>query len=329
MPAFGVLAQVGGGTLLLNQQIANTRDGGNHPHLIDYYVPVGTVSSAMVCLHGGTGSKESFANQLHIMFGTTPTQTNTNWALLNYWNCVAVFPQGQAMTGVVTAENPTGISTVSADHPNGIACWNQYDMNSGVDDVQFLKDLSTHLIAVYGAIARNICGHSAGGFMTQRMWYEAPTYYAHYCCASGCVGINQPTTLPATRQPMHMQFGNDDDILAVLDSVGVNHFFDDTFTQVATNVNRAGYNFPHQSIRVSGWKSLVDRALAISGETVTQGAGVDTVMAGSGGTMTTWTYNTGKLVLRRLAGVGHEITDHQTVLGKRMFNQWMAWIISV
>jgi poly(3-hydroxybutyrate) depolymerase len=202
-------------------------------------------------------------------------------------------------------------------------------MNSGADDVQFLKDVNTYLIATYGVIGRTLVGHSAGGFMVQRMWIESGSTYGHYCSASGCVPYSlRNAAMPGTVRPIHMQVGNDDPILAVLDSVGANHFFDDTYTQVLTNVNRAGYNFPLQSVRVSFWRTLVDRALAVSAETVVAGDGVDTTMTGNGQTMTTWTYNSGAFVLRRLAGVGHDISEQNTAMGHNIFNQWMAFVIS-
>lgn len=327
------------GTLLLNQQIANSRygtgaqtdtDAALHPHLIDFYIPW-RVRRGAVVLHGGVVTKESIALQLSIISGASPTVSNTNWGLLGGTNDVVVaIPQGQHLDGTVNSLNPTGITTVSGPFPNGIACWRQYDMNSGADDKQMLIDLSAHMVATYSIGIPMLCGHSAGGFMAQVMWYESPTTFSHYCGSGGCVPIAlNGAAMPSPVRPSMFQFGDGDTILAVRDgSAGVgSHYYENTFTQVSTNVNRAGYNFPLQSIRISGWKSTVDRALGLYATTALQADGVVTTMAVSGDSMTTWTYGT--QVLRKLDVCPHGVIEQAAATGINLFSEWMTFAITV
>lgn len=324
------------GTLLLNQQIANSRygtgaqtdtDAALHPHLIDFYIPRGPVARAAVVLPGGLATKESIALQLGLIGGASPTTVNTNWGVMGDW--VVACPAGQHMDGTVNSLNPTGINTESIPLPNGISCWRQYDMNSGADDKQFLIDLAAHLVATYGVPAPMLCGHSAGGFMAQVMWYEAPTAYGHYAASGGCVPIAlSGAAMPGTVRPLMMQFGDDDTILAVRDgSAGAgSHFYEDTFTQVASNVNKAGYNWPSQSIRVGGWKSYVDRVQAIYSVTPVQGDGVVTTMAGNGRSMTTWQH--GVIKLRKLDGCPHGVIEQAAATSLNLFGEWRAFALA-
>lgn len=315
-----ILAQSNPGTVVLNQAIPNTRDGGNHPHLVDIYIPV-SYDEALVCLHGGTGTKENFARNLRITSGEVPSVANVRWTSVNRIGALLVVPQGQHCNlGNAGPWNPQGANTVSETYPNGVATWSNWNMWSGADDPQFLKDLSTWLAATYpAATKRALCGHSNGGMMAHRMWYEAQASYTHYCTLSGPAPHYLSTIpAPATGAPFFMQFGAKDTNLGILDGLAGPgpHFYEEQYAGSLETLSVADYNYPLMGRYVGALRQLQVQVTAIGGGTIDAGDGAVTATSGTpAGTRTDWIYWLGKVHLRLLSEAGHDLTSHQNQNG--------------
>jgi poly(3-hydroxybutyrate) depolymerase len=114
---------------------------------------------AVVFLHGGGGTKKQFAQQLQ----------GDDWERLLIDNkALAVFPQGQAIAAAPRATT-----------------WSNHVMTSGVDDVAFLRDLVRHIAHRYGVSRFYLAGHSNGGMMAGRVFYELPALFEGYVMISG------------------------------------------------------------------------------------------------------------------------------------------------
>lgn len=317
-----MLATANAGTVVLNQLIPNTRDGGTHPHRVDILVPQ-VYDRFVVCMHGGGGKKERFARNLGVVTSQTITRATVSWAGLNNRQAIAVFPQGQACLGIASEWNPGGIDTRSTTNPEGVATWSNHVMWSGADDPQFLKDLSTWLQAQYPAAAakRVLAGHSNGGMMVNRAWYEFPDSYTHYCSAAGPASIKlADDPMPATVRPFFMQIGDQDDLIGILDGrAGVgNHFEDDEWLQQEEHIARADVDFPALTSWVGELVQMQRRLTAIGGGAL--GDGVESLASGAG-TVTKWTKALAKIVLHRLSNATHEVTSLAAADGN-LFVKW-------
>jgi poly(3-hydroxybutyrate) depolymerase len=128
------------------------------PHRFDVYRAPGA-QVAVVFLHGGGGTKKQFAQQLQ----------GDDWERLLIDNkALAVFPQGQAIAAAPRATT-----------------WSNHVMTSGVDDVAFLRDLVRHIAHRYGVSRFYLAGHSNGGMMAGRVFYELPALFEGYVMISG------------------------------------------------------------------------------------------------------------------------------------------------
>lgn len=143
------------------------------PHAIDFYIS-SNAQYAMIFLHGGGGKKEGFANNLGIKNDSTTSNYDASasgqeWLINN--KVMAVFPQGQYVAGAPLATT-----------------WNNYVMDSGVDDVAFLQALVA-AIQADSSLPRvtkyYLVGHSNGGMMTNRMWCESPNTFAAFGSLAG------------------------------------------------------------------------------------------------------------------------------------------------
>lgn len=220
------LAYITPGTVYANQLIPKSVGGGTWPHRVDIYVPRRAPIRALVSLHGGGGTKAAHANSLRVLLRRTqnPTPLDVRWEMLEFWRCIAVFPQGQAClaeNAVDNPFNPNGVDTRSDKYPNGVATWGPAHMYSGADDMSFLVDLHTYLLDTFATLGSNsihLAGHSNGGMMTQRMWREMPVYRCHACISGPAprMFIDQPYE-PSTLRPLWMQFGSMDEILGIRD----------------------------------------------------------------------------------------------------------------
>ena len=138
------------------------------PHTFDVFAPTAP-SQGMVFLHGGGGQKEGTEASLNVTLG---------WAEDN--GVLLAFPQGQSLQ---SCRRP----------PCKAFTWNNYVMDSGQDDIGFLRALAARLrgagapaaapaaattatAAAFPALppgARlTLAGHSNGGMMANRVWCE-------------------------------------------------------------------------------------------------------------------------------------------------------------
>lgn len=177
-----------------------------YPHAIDMYIP-SNAQAAVIFLHGGGGKKEGLAADLGIKNDSTGTNfnlTNAGQTWLINEKVMAIFPQGQTLSGY-----------------NGWT-WNNYVMVSGQDDVAFLKALVAAIKADTSLPAVTkfyLVGHSNGGMMANRMWCESPTTFDAYGALAGPPSNHlDPSTgdhpcAPTTVRPYIGIIGNMDRVL--------------------------------------------------------------------------------------------------------------------
>lgn len=324
------------GTMLLNQQIPNTRYGTPqqqpydkplHDNLIDIYEPPGTINLAMTMLHGGGASKGQYAASLTIISGPQTLDT-VNWPALMQVGAAAWFIQGMHCTPANAGPwNPNGVDTVSAQYPNGIAGWSNRAYWSGNDDPQLLVDIAIAQSQRYSNVFKVLCGHSEGGMMMQRAWYEhAAGGFNCYCGSSSPVNsyyLGNPA-LPAVPKPMRTQFGLQDDNIGIAGG----HFFDPTWvggknptkSQAQTPVLSIG-DFAQLQTRVNAYNTFHSRPA----ETVREGDGVTAPCAV--GTVTTWTYCGGAMQMLVYSNATHSTKTQQACAHKRMFTDFAVFAL--
>lgn len=191
--------------LLLNQTLTG------FPHKIDLYVPKNP-TRVVIFLHGGGGSKEGIANSIGLISGDTPTFGTVNWSALESRGIVAVVPQGQNLASAPNA--PT---------------WSNYVMDSGVDDVAFLKALVKKVHDDYGSsVPVSVVGHSNGAMMANRMWCEQPDTFNVVVALAGPASEHFLTNAcnPGTPKPYLGIVGDNDDVL----QASTNNWTDTTWT---------------------------------------------------------------------------------------------------
>lgn len=169
------------------------------PHAFDVY-RASNADKAIIFLHGGDATKEFAAYKLGVK---TNLDTNSyivaDESLILGNKVIAVFPQGQTL------------------RPNSAYTWNNYVMNSGEDDMQFLRDLVAHIRAQYHINFVVLAGHSNGGMMTNRVWCEEPELFDAYVAFSGPPSehfLSHSTPCdPADRKPILNVVGSRDSVL--------------------------------------------------------------------------------------------------------------------
>jgi hypothetical protein len=322
------------GTLYTNVQIPNSISGGVWPHLIDIYIPTtfnGIVST--VILHGGGGNKLQVSLSLGILVGAPAKPQNVNWSLLDTWKGMVVIPQGQWCTGVVNDWNPNGVNSVSPSHPYGIPTWSNHFMWSQADDLDFLSDLSDYIVNTYGTQRPTIAGHSSGGIMAHRMWYEKPTKYGRYIGSSApAASYYDGLPAPTLARPFLTQFGRMDTTLDINGGPAGpgDHFFDPWWYQNPTHVTVEDVTFPSKWIgdfrqlptRVNAYNSYNN----LPSEVVNAADGAVTPIPI--GTQTTWSYSKGYNMLQLYSDADHQVSSHQAVTKKHKYSVWMGWVYS-
>lgn len=349
-----MLLQVnGGGSVALDVLIPNTRDGGYHPHRVDVYVPAGAPVRSMVCLHGGTGNKRQQAYYMGFLLKYIPTGSfsaaNVHWRWLQAFNCIAVFPQGQACAGPnmpysVDASgnallrwptggnpwNPGDINTINAQFPQGQTGWSNWFEWSGADDPQFLKDLNTWVSNTYGITHSTLSGHSSGGFMTKRAWFEFPTTFAHYITWAGpAAGYFANTPVPRALGKMLCIQGYLDQTVGCLDYYDptISHLYDDVWLQDPTHVTRNDYAYPNRAQNHGDWPLLIARAQAAAGVTPQQSDKV--VSQVHIGERWDFKYDNGNQWWVVLTGATHDFKSITQALGKgSLFISAMGWVLA-
>lgn len=313
------------GQIIKDVQIPNLVDGGLWPHKVDLYVPFTTIQGALICLHGGGGTKVFFARSLGLLRAGRPQKASAvRWQSLVTAGLVFAFPQGQPPLGRVNPFNPNGIDTRTPSYPDGVNAWANYDMYSDYDDAEFLEDLGAYLQDTYSINGVNLAGHSAGGIMVQRMWREASHERANwrrFISLAGPRAFAQTLTDSPHKRPLLLQVGTAD---PNLNNTTVGMFVDEW---VSTNVGRVFYQplGPRRLGMFNDLQSTVDlynTANSRPPETVAQGDGVVS------GDITSWTYGGGKITLQHFDGVGHKPPMFWRDMLLRTFTNWIVWAAS-
>lgn len=229
-----MLCGVGPGTLVRNMRVPDsTQPGINHPHTVDVFVPPGALLDVFVLLHGAGGTKERFARSAGVLKSATVASRYVDWDFLATLQVAAVFPMGQRCTGNQGPFNPYGINTVTDKQPDGVRTWSNRVMWSGANDLQFLRDLVTVLTGMFPNIRTTLAGHSNGGMMAQRTWYEEPTLFDCFASIAGPAAIDYDPVygtlpLPTIKRPFYEQIGEQDNninTIAAPDGVFSDRYF--------------------------------------------------------------------------------------------------------
>ncbi len=329
------------GTLLLDQSIPNLGAGGNWASTCDIYIPDGTVTRCCTWLHGGGGDKDLFARSLGIMKGGVPyTAAKVSWDMLAKYQTIAVIPRGQYCSGVTNAWNPLGADVTAGGTKPPNRMWSNRFTWSQQNDVGMLSDLRDMINSSYPGLLHGLAGHSLGGMMTKRCWYELPAKYSKFATISGpAPNYYAGVAMPGTVQPMLAIQGGHDTNLDVFDGpLGPgSHFFDAAWIQrsesytVANVAVPPGYyhgEFEHFKLRVAAYNT----AHGLGAETVRpDGAKVQGVKVG---VAHYWSHCGNQQVLREYDEAGHQIIRRngidgyalQQVTGRRVFAEIMTFM---
>jgi hypothetical protein len=260
------------------------------PHLCDVYVPQNTVSRAFIAMGGAGDTKEHYAFLLNLCNTNPPTQTTCNWTLINYAQSVMIIPQAQVCNGHESPTNvdqPPNITnnytqgnliagppflnaSGSTAGPLGTTTWNNGYMQSGWADLQgpygstgvaagFIYDCYTYfnsapIISGYQMpVIPHFClaGHSNGGFMTERWYYEGADIFQFYFVTSGpLAGLlsADPVSAANYHRPFWAQFGALDNVVGIINSgrtgadtspgpYGAYNFFNSTWLEPNSEVS--------------------------------------------------------------------------------------------
>lgn len=332
--------------LQTNIQIPNTRygtvsaqagDEANHPHLCDVYKPGGVIRAVMVALHGGGGDKTQYAGSLGVLKGDPPSYSKVNWGLLEQARCALIVPQGQHCSGVnalwgagSNPWNPNDVDTPAAK------VWSSRVIWSGVDDVQFLRDMAGWIISTFGSDkTRVLVGHSAGGMMVCRMWYEhvsLATGYHAYCSSSSTPSAyfrDTAPTPPIDARPFAVEFGAQD---ANLGFAPDGTHFDDATLYLTANPTPAWVSWPSPPALMGAIQTHQARVDAynaqhsLSSETITTGNGTTTPAAS--GTKTDWTNSNGQMRMRLDSDADHSNANQQAATGQKQLASWALFAVA-
>ena len=280
----------GGGQPAVTVQANRTL--GAWPHKFDVYSVEGA-TEALVFLHGGGGTKEYSAYQL----GLKKTQDGANYAVadgqvLIDHKAIAVFPQGQTIDAA----------------PN-VPTWNNYAMDSGENDVQFLRELADHIKAQYKVSKVCIAGHSNGGMMVNRMWCEAPEVFDAYVAISGPPSehfLSTPCN-PSEIKPLLSIVGSADAVLQNTDWEAQTWTIDPLLTLTPAFVD---------PVLIGDRYFLPSRVTESCAETVGAGDADATTV----GNLTTWSFCGGTVQLIRIEGANHPVESLEARSGRSLLD---------
>ena len=248
------------------------------PHEIDIYKPTGA-TKAVVFLHGGGGQNHAVAYQLGLnSANANPSVSTVNWSWLQANKTIMIFPQGQTASG-------------------NAYTWSNRVMTSGQDDVAFLQALAAYIKTTFPFIVEvDIAGHSNGGMMVNRMWYESPGTFRSHVSFSGPASkyYYDNVVTPSVFKPYFSVIGELDNILRV-----TNNWDATLWTQ------NPAFNTPSTiETRWHGeWRNYVAKMGAAIAVTPVDG---DKVVVGS---IETWTNAGGKYKLKHVLNGGHSIAS--------------------
>lgn len=335
--ALTLLASFAPGALQTNIQIPNTRfgtvdatpaDEADHPHQVDVYRPEGEIRCVMVALHGGGGNKTQYAASLGVLRGDPPTYAKINWALLEKAKCALIVPTGQRCTGVDAAwgagNNPWNPDDV--DPAGDVRLWSSGVFWSGYDDPQFLRDCVAYILDQFGSTPKRVLvGHSAGGMMVHRMWWEhdpAAGYDCYFTSSATPSMAYSGATAPVDAMPCGAIFGANDVNLGI-DGGNIGA----ATLELTVNPTTAWTSWPDppqlmgplvaQQARVDAYNTQH----SLAPETVDEVDGV-TVAAGGTGTRTDWNNSDGNMLTRELSDADHSNTSQQDARGQKQIIEW-------
>lgn len=274
------------------------------PHDVDLYIPAGA-TRAIVFLHGGTGRNYALAATLGLNLNVSgldpapPTSTTVDWAWLRANKVIAVFPQGQVAPR--TADATT---------------WSNWAMNSGQDDVAFLRALASYLRSTFSITKLGLSGHSMGGTMTNRMWCESPATFDAYVAIAGPASAHYLDAAtpcrPTTVQPYMSIIGSDDNVMRDQDWTA------ERWTILPLLSESPGFINPD----VWGeWNHLPERvqqrcngsAPALDAKTTADSTEI-------------WTACSGSIVQWRILGADHGINGMESIRRKRMVDAVASFV---
>lgn len=261
-----------------------------HPHAVQAYRPKGA-TRAIVFLHGGGGTQHAIAYQMGLKttLEAAPTMDTVNWSALASAGVIAVFPQGQAVTG-------------------NARTWRNHTMDSGQDDMAFLASLAAELRRRYGITQVALAGHSMGGAMVQRVWCEAPTTFQSYVSFAGpasarYLNTQTPCSLGG-RAPYLGMFGDEDTVIT-----GAWEAQTWLVSPAVVALQPAGFVNP---LMAGEWQNFQTRTQAMCGEA----PGARTVE----GRADRWQACGGRLQVALGKGAGHDIASISAALGRPAFD---------
>jgi len=262
-----------------------------HPHTIDYYIP-SNATKAIVFLHGGGGSKEGFAYNLDIKSSNASSSYEVStdgksWLIDQ--KVAAIFPQGQKI-GVLKPST-----------------WSNYLMDSGVDDVGFLKDLVTSMKSnpsLSNVKKIYLVGHSNGGVMANRFWCESPTTFDGYGALAGPPaaeldpsGSAHPCN-PAVAKPYIAIFGDHDSQLQTAGNMAAN-----TWTVISYNADSNAWSTTNAG-------EVLNELVYYTDKRVNMTCGGSAAQPITSGQLTTYSDCANTLELIIVAQVGGDAGDH-------------------
>lgn len=306
-----------------------------YPHRYDLYVPRDvTIAGALVILHGGGGTKERIARQVGLTKSSPPNDVNVRWSVLQNFGVVVVIPQGQYCSGITNDFNPNGADTRSANNPQGVPAWSNFDFWSQVDDELFLYELGDRISLQYGLAGVNLAGFSTGAMMCQRLYQSNDIrrlVFRRFLSLAGPRPLDCPLDTPASLnpRPLFCQFGGRDENLQTYNGLAGpgDHFYDPIW--YSENYSVAMYRFPGLPQRFGAFadlQNIVDRYNnyhSLPAETVAVGDGV--VSTPGVGTRTRWTYNNGATVLELFSLAEHSPPTIAQGQAARIINIWLGF----
>lgn len=257
------------------------------PHEVNIYIPSSGASRAIVVLHGGAGTNTGVSQQLGMTSASTALVNTVNWSWLNANKVILVFPQGQHIEGVTAGT------------------WSNWAMNSGQNDVEFLKALASKIRSDYGVSEVDLMGHSMGGAMTNRMWCESPGTFDRYVALAGPMSehfdpAGTSSCSPTMVKPYMSISGDADSVMQTSNNRWSNYNW-----IINPVVEWAGNAAFLDGTMMGEWQEQQVRVTKLCGQTVSPLVSPEDIS----GNVSTWTNCGGSLVIKRIAGADHGVTS--------------------
>lgn len=266
------------------------------PHEIDFY-HTSVANKVVVFLHGGGGQKYGVAFSLGLnLINAPPTAASVNWGWLNQNMILAVFPQGQTIY-------------------RSAYTWNNHYMDSGQDDVAFLKTLADYIRARYGVTDIYLAGHSNGGMMANRIWCEAPDTFKGYISmagpASGYYLSASTPCAPSVAKPYYGIVGEQDNVLQVTGNWAAPTWQSNPLLTTPAHVD---------TTLIGEWSQHITRSGLMCNESPSLAGNV------SDGAVETWRNCNGRLKLQHVLLGGHSIESLEMQSGHKMVDLIASFI---